>query len=229
MSSCRRPDEKKRPGTLLNHSRTALRITAEIVFRETTRSAPVLSRSRVILKRSTARVRTDRHVAVKISKNTPGQKRTREYKLKTNRAAKKIPLKALYDEVVRNYKLKPTLFKSRMDDSLKPTQSGFVLPGGRRFAIATQPASAFAFRHEGHQSARTQNPITFRVRIRVPARVDGLAQGIRCSSSECRRTLADLSIDASAFLTPRQLSHRDCLGNLTSPEDESGTFSSAPR
>ncbi|HEY3305224.1 MAG TPA: nickel pincer cofactor biosynthesis protein LarC [Candidatus Binatia bacterium] len=100
--------KKNRPGTLL-------RIIAEpvlrenltnIVFSETTtiglRYYPV---QRLILKRSAGRVKTKfGTVAVKIIEQSDGSKRaTPEYDdLKRIAARKKIPLKALYDEVIRN-------------------------------------------------------------------------------------------------------------------------------
>jgi uncharacterized protein (TIGR00299 family) protein len=101
--------KKNRPGTLLRIiAEPALREKlSEIVLRETTtiglRYFPV---QRVILKRSTARVKTRfGTVAVKIVEEPDGTKRaTPEYdNLKRIAAAKKIPLKALYDEVVRRF------------------------------------------------------------------------------------------------------------------------------
>jgi uncharacterized protein (DUF111 family) len=101
--------KKNRPGTLLQIiAEPALREKlSEIVFRETTtiglRYYPV---QRVILKRSTARVKTRfGTVAVKIIEEPDGTKRaTPEYEnLKRIAAKKKVPLKALYDEVIKNF------------------------------------------------------------------------------------------------------------------------------
>lgn len=101
--------KKNRPGTLLQIiAEPALREKlSEIVFRETTtiglRYYPV---QRVILKRSAGRVKTKfGTVAVKIIEEPDGTKRaTPEYDdLKRIAAKKKIPLKALYDEVIRNF------------------------------------------------------------------------------------------------------------------------------
>jgi len=101
--------KKNRPGTLLQIiAEPALREKlSEIVFRETTtiglRYYPV---KRVILKRSGARVKTKfGTVKVKIIEEPDGTKRaTPEYEdLKRIAAAKKIALKALYDEVIKNF------------------------------------------------------------------------------------------------------------------------------
>lgn len=102
--------KKNRPGTLL-------RIIAEpshreklanILFRETStigiRYYPV---KRMILKRSASRVKTKfGAVKVKIIQEPDGTKRTTpEYEdLRRIAAAKKIPLKILYDEVLRSFK-----------------------------------------------------------------------------------------------------------------------------
>jgi pyridinium-3,5-bisthiocarboxylic acid mononucleotide nickel chelatase len=102
--------KKNRPGTLLRIiAEPALRETlAAIVFQETStiglRYYPV---NRVILKRSAARVKTKfGAVKVKIIETPDGtRKATPEYEdLKRIAARKKIPLKTLYDEVVRNHK-----------------------------------------------------------------------------------------------------------------------------
>ena len=102
--------KKNRPGTLLRViAEPALREKlAGIVFRETTtiglRTYPV---HRLVLKRSTARVKTRfGTVKIKIIEEPDGTKRaTPEYEdLRRIAAAKKIPLKILYDEVVRSFK-----------------------------------------------------------------------------------------------------------------------------
>jgi uncharacterized protein (TIGR00299 family) protein len=101
--------KKNRPGTLLQIiAEPALREKlSEIVFHETTtiglRYYPV---QRVILNRSAGRVKTKfGTVAVKIIEEPDGTKRaTPEYNdLRRIAAKKKIPLKALYDEVIRNF------------------------------------------------------------------------------------------------------------------------------
>jgi uncharacterized protein (TIGR00299 family) protein len=101
--------KKSRPGILLRIiAEPALREKmAEIVFRETTtiglRYYPV---QRVILKRVAGRVKTKfGTVKIKIIEESDGTKRaTPEYDdLKRIAAAKKIPLKVLYDEVIRNF------------------------------------------------------------------------------------------------------------------------------
>ncbi|HEY2986409.1 MAG TPA: nickel pincer cofactor biosynthesis protein LarC [Candidatus Binatia bacterium] len=100
--------KKNRPGTLLRIiAEPALREKlAAIVFQETStiglRYYPV---SRVVLKRRAARVKTRfGAVKVKIIETPDGtRKATPEYEdLKRIAARKKIPLKTLYDEVVRN-------------------------------------------------------------------------------------------------------------------------------
>ncbi|HEY4611550.1 MAG TPA: LarC family nickel insertion protein, partial [Bacteroidota bacterium] len=102
--------KKNRPGTLLRIiAEPALREKlGEIVFRETTtiglRYYPV---KRMILKRAASRVKTKfGAVKVKIIEEPDGTKRaTPEYEdLRRIAAAKKIPLKVLYDEVVRSFK-----------------------------------------------------------------------------------------------------------------------------
>ena len=102
--------KKNRPGTLLRViAELALREKlAGIVFRETTtigiRTYPV---HRLVLKRSAARVKTRfGAVKIKIIEEPDGTKRaTPEYEdLRRIAAAKKIPLKILYDEVVRSFK-----------------------------------------------------------------------------------------------------------------------------
>lgn len=102
--------KKNRPGTLLRIvAEPALREKlAEIVFRETStiglRYYPV---KRVILKRSASRVKTKfGTVKVKIIEEPDGAKRaTPEYEdLRRIAEAKKIPLKLLYDEVLRSFR-----------------------------------------------------------------------------------------------------------------------------
>ena len=102
--------KKNRPGTLLRviaepSQREKL---AKILFRETStiglRYYPV---KRVILKRSASRVKTKfGTVKVKIIEEPDGTKRaTPEYEdLRRIAAAKKIPLKVLYDEVLRSFR-----------------------------------------------------------------------------------------------------------------------------
>lgn len=102
--------KKNRHGTLLRIiAEPALREKlAGIVFRETTtiglRHYPV---KRMILKRTASRVKTKfGTVKVKIIEEPDGTRRaTPEYEdLKRIAAAKKIPLKVLYEEVVRSFK-----------------------------------------------------------------------------------------------------------------------------
>lgn len=102
--------KKNRPGSLLRIiAEPALREKlAEIVFRETStiglRYYPV---KRVILKRSASRVKTKfGTVKVKIIEELDGAKRaTPEYEdLRRIAEAKKIPLKLLYDEVLRSFR-----------------------------------------------------------------------------------------------------------------------------
>ena len=102
--------KKNRPGSLLRIiAEPALREKlAEIVFRETStiglRYYPV---RRVILKRTASRVKTRfGTVKVKIIQEPDGTKRaTPEYEdLRRIAAAKKIPLKILYDEVLKSFK-----------------------------------------------------------------------------------------------------------------------------
>jgi len=102
--------KKNRPGTLLRIiAEPALREKlAEIIFQETTtiglRYYPV---KRMTLKRTASRVKTKfGTVKVKIIEQPDGTKRaTPEYEdLRRIAAAKKIPLKLLYDEVVRSFK-----------------------------------------------------------------------------------------------------------------------------
>ncbi len=104
--------KKNRPGTLLSViAEPSLREKLSgIIFRETTtiglRYYPV---NRMILKRTASRVKTKfGTVKVKIIEEPDGTKRTTpEYKdLRRIAAAKKIPLKALYDEVLRSIKEK---------------------------------------------------------------------------------------------------------------------------
>ncbi len=102
--------KKNRPGTLLRviaepSHRERL---ARILFRETStigiRYYPV---NRMILKRTASRVKTKfGTVKVKVIEEPDGTKRaTPEYEeLRRIAAAKKIPLKLLYDEVVRSFK-----------------------------------------------------------------------------------------------------------------------------
>ncbi len=102
--------KKNRPGTLLRviaepSQRERL---AKILFRETStigiRYYPV---NRMILKRTTSRVKTKfGAVKVKVIEEPDGTKRaTPEYDdLRRIAAAKKIPLKILYDEVLRSFK-----------------------------------------------------------------------------------------------------------------------------
>jgi len=106
--------KKNRPGTLLRIiAEPALREKlAEIVFRKTTtiglRYYPV---KRVILKRASGQIKTKfGTVKVKIIEEPDGTKRaTPEYEdLCRIAAAKKIPLRLLYDEVVRSVKGKNT-------------------------------------------------------------------------------------------------------------------------
>ena len=101
--------KKNRPGTLLRIiTEPALREKlAQIIFRETStiglRYYPV---KRVILKRSASRVKTEfGTVKVKVIEEPGGTKRaTPEYEdLRRLAATKKIPLKILYDEVLRNF------------------------------------------------------------------------------------------------------------------------------
>ncbi|TAK06528.1 nickel pincer cofactor biosynthesis protein LarC [bacterium] len=102
--------KRNRPGTLLRViAEPALREKlAAIIFRETStiglRYYPV---KRVILKRRTSRVKTKfGTVKVKIIEEPDGTKRaTPEYEdLRRIAAAKKIPLKVVYDEVLRRFK-----------------------------------------------------------------------------------------------------------------------------
>jgi uncharacterized protein (DUF111 family) len=102
--------KKNRPGTLLRiiaepSQREKL---AKILFRETStigvRYYPV---SRMILKRASKQVKTRfGTVKVKIIEEPDGTKRaTPEYEdLRQIAAAKKIPLKVLYDEVLTSFK-----------------------------------------------------------------------------------------------------------------------------
>jgi uncharacterized protein (TIGR00299 family) protein len=101
--------KKNRPGTLLRSiCEPALRDTlAEIIFQETTtiglRYYPV---KRVTLKRAAARVKTKfGTIKVKVIAALDGTRRaTPEYEdLKRIAAAKNIPLKVLYDEVLRSF------------------------------------------------------------------------------------------------------------------------------
>ena len=99
--------KKNRPATLLSviaepHERTKL---AEIIFKETTtigiRCYPV---QRLILKRVLKKVKTRfGDVAMKVIEQPDGSKRTTpEYnELKRIAAAKKLPIKVIYDEVTR--------------------------------------------------------------------------------------------------------------------------------
>lgn len=99
--------KKNRPATLLSviaepHDRTKL---ADIIFKETTtigiRCRPV---QRLILKRALKKVKTRfGEVAVKVIEQPDGSKRTTpEYdELKRIAAAKKLPIKVIYDEVTR--------------------------------------------------------------------------------------------------------------------------------
>ncbi len=102
--------KKNRPGTLLRIiTEPAIRERlTEIIFQETStigfRYYPV---KRVILKRSASRVKTRfGTVNVKIIEEPDGTKRaTPEYEdLRRIATAKKIPLKVLYEEVVRSFK-----------------------------------------------------------------------------------------------------------------------------
>jgi uncharacterized protein (TIGR00299 family) protein len=102
--------KKNRPGTLLRIiTEPALREKlAEIIFQETTtiglRYYPV---KRMILKRTASRVKTKfGTVKVKIIEQPDRTKRaTPEYEdLRRIAAAKKVPLKLLYDEVMRSFK-----------------------------------------------------------------------------------------------------------------------------
>lgn len=102
--------KKSRPGTLLRIiAEAVLRDKlAEIVFRETTtiglRYYPV---ERLTLKRRTSRVNTKfGPVKIKIIEEPGGTRRaTPEYEdLRRIAAAKKVPLKILYDEALKNFK-----------------------------------------------------------------------------------------------------------------------------
>ena len=106
--------KKNRPATLLRIiTEPALREKlAEIIFQETStigiRYYPV---KRVILKRIASRVKTKfGTVKLKIIEEPDGTKRaTPEYEdLRRIAAAKKIPLKVLYDEVMRSFKNQTT-------------------------------------------------------------------------------------------------------------------------
>jgi len=102
--------KKSRPGTLLRVIAEPFRREklAEIIFRETStiglRYYPV---KRVILKRSASRLTTKfGTIKVKIIEEPDGTKRaTPEYEdLRRIAEAEKIPLKVLYDEVLKSFK-----------------------------------------------------------------------------------------------------------------------------
>ena len=101
--------KKNRPATLLRIiAEPALREKlSEIIFQETTTiGLRYYQVKRVILKRAASRVKTKfGAIKVKVSAAPDGTKRaTPEYEdLKRIAAAKKIPLKILYDEVVKNF------------------------------------------------------------------------------------------------------------------------------
>lgn len=104
--------KKNRPGTLLSIIAEPARKDrlAEIIFRETStiglRYYPV---ARMILKRAASRVKTRFGTfKIKVIEEPGGTKRaTPEYEdLRRIAQAKKIPLKALYDEVVKSFKEK---------------------------------------------------------------------------------------------------------------------------
>jgi pyridinium-3,5-bisthiocarboxylic acid mononucleotide nickel chelatase len=102
--------KKNRPGTLLRViAQPSLREKlAAILFRETsTIGVRYYSVTRMILKRASAVVRTKYgKVGIKIVEEPDGKKRaTPEYDdLRRIAAARKIPLKVLYDEVLRSLK-----------------------------------------------------------------------------------------------------------------------------